>query len=555
MRAGVMLAVMLGFGVSVAGPSSAQTMNQGLAAMEQGDFFTAFQALRRLEQAGDPQAARMLDDIFLTPGTAPTPAPVAVPVPVAAPSAPVSRQAVPVSASLAPVRSLRPQARLHLAALPLVQDIPQGGAQGIIFELPAPLDASAFRETDETLAAIGHLLFFDPILSGNKDTSCAVCHHPSLSSGDGVSLGLGTGAQGLGEKRIPLGTHAADRRIPRNAPALWNLGAKDIRVFFHDGRLEVDPANPDARLTPQGPLDYLNFASLLAAQALFPVLSREEMAGRPGENPIADAVAEERIHGDTGAWALLAARVDEIPEYRAAFAAWRGQDQPVQITDISHAIAAFIETEFRADQTPFDAYLRETAALSAQAGEGMRLFFGRANCASCHSGPLLSDQKFHAMGQPPIGPGKDRDGAGYTRDIGRGGITLNPEDNYAFRTPMLRNVLTSGPWGHAGAFSDIRAFLRHHLDPVAGLARYKPQAILPALVTEEDDYAPFENAEQIALISDAAARAMTRRPLVILQEDEIDLLVFFLDALTDEGSLIGWRGVPQAVPSGLAVER
>lgn len=551
MRAGVMLTVMLSLGVPAAGPSSAQTLNQGLAAMEQGDFFTAFSALRRLEQAGDPQAARMLDEIFLTPGGAPAP----TSAPVAATRSPVVRQAAAAVASVAPIRSLRPPARLHLAALPVAPDQARRLAVGGIFELPPPLDPGAFREVDETLASIGHLLFFDPILSGNKDISCAVCHHPSLHSGDGVSLGLGTGAQGLGEARIPAGVHAADRRIPRNAPALWNLGAKEIRVFFHDGRLEQDPDNPEARLTPQGPLDYLEFDSLLAVQAMFPVLSREEMAGRPGENPIADAVEEDRIHGDTGAWALLATRVDAIPEYRAAFAAWRGQELPVQMTDITNAIAAFIESEFRADQTPFDAYLRETAALSAQAGEGMRLFFGRANCASCHSGALLSDQKFHAMGQPPIGPGKDRDGEGYTRDIGRGGITLDPEDNYAFRTPMLRNVMTTGPWGHAGAFSDIRAFLRHHIDPVAGLARYEPQAILPALATDEDDYAPFENAQQVALISDAAARAMARRPLVLLQEDEIDLLVAFLEALTDEGSLIGWRGVPQAVPSGLPVER
>ncbi|MCC5955605.1 MAG: cytochrome-c peroxidase [Natronohydrobacter sp.] len=423
-----------------------------------------------------------------------------------------------------------------------------------MIELPAPLDAAAFRQVDETLAAIGHLLFFDPILSGNKDISCAVCHHPSLGSGDGVSLGLGTGAHGLGEERIPVGTHAADRRIPRNAPALWNLGAKEIRVLFHDGRLEVDRDNPAMRLTPQGPLDYMEFDSILAAQAMFPVLSQEEMAGRPGENPIADAVQENRIHGDDGAWAKLAARVDAVPDYRMAFAAWRGQDTAIAMNEIANAIAAFIESEFRADQTPFDAYLRETAALSAQAGEGMRLFYGRANCASCHTGTLLSDQRFHAMGQPPIGPGKDRDEQGYTRDIGRGGVTFDPEDDYAFRTPMLRNVMTTGPWGHAGAFSDIRDFLRHHLDPVAGLARYEPQAILPDLAPDDDDFAALRDEMVIAPIAQAAARSMAQRPLVILQEDEIDLLVAFLETLTDEASLMGWRGVPQTVPSGLPVE-
>ncbi|MFN7002640.1 MAG: cytochrome c peroxidase [Roseinatronobacter sp.] len=540
------IAAILAFSVStMPGIAASQTLNQGFKAMEQGDFLTAFSALRRLEQAGDPDAARLLNEIFLTP----TPAPVATqPSQVAAPARPepVIRHAAPP----APTRSLRPQPRITPVAMPSAH-----APETIRHELPPPLNDASFRPVDPQLADIGHLLFFDPILSGNKDISCAVCHHPSLGSGDGVSLGLGTGATGLGEARLPLGEFAANRRIPRNAPALWNLGAREIRVLFHDGRVEIDPAHPGGLLTPQGPLDYMEFHSILAAQAMFPVLSQEEMAGRPEENPIATAVYEDRIHGDDGAWALIAARVDAIAEYRAAFAAWRGADRKVQMNDIANAIAAFIEAEFRADQSPFDAYLRETAALSAEAGEGMRLFFGRANCASCHSGSLLSDQQFHAMGQPPIGPGKDRDDRGYTRDIGRGGVSLDPEDDFAFRTPMLRNVMQTGPWGHAGAFSDIRDFLRHHIDPVTGLARYAPQAILPALTPEEADYAAVENAVQMARISDAAARSMAQRPLVLLQDDEIDLLVTFLGSLTDETSLEGPRGVPRAVPSGLRVER
>ncbi|PZX42330.1 cytochrome c peroxidase [Roseinatronobacter thiooxidans] len=522
------------------GGAQAQTLNQGFAAMQQGDFFTAFTALRRLEQAGDPQASQMLQELFLTP-----PVQVRPPPPSPAPYARPPRQvaaAPPVAApDLAPLRAPRPTAR----------PIPHAPLDG---SLPAPLSEDSFRAGDAALARIGHLLFFDPVLSGNMDVACATCHHPRHAAGDGVSLGLGTGAQGLGHDRRPDGMHAAHRRIPRNAPALWNLGARDIRVMFHDGRIEADPDTPGAVLTPQGPLDYMTLDSLLAVQALFPVLSAEEMAGQAGENPIADAIAAERIHGDDGAWALLAARVDALPDYRRAFATWRGADASVRMDEIANALAAFIEFEFRADQTPFDQYLRELAAMSPQAGEGMRLFFGRANCASCHSGPLLSDQKFHAMGQPPIGPGKEQDDDGYTRDIGRAAVTLDPADAYAFRTPMLRNVMQTGPWGHAGAFSDIRAFLRHHLDPVAGLAAYQPQAVLPELGRDAGDYMVTQDAHQRAAISAAAARAMTQRPLVILQDDEIDLLIAFLAALDDTGALQGRLGVPDAVPSGLEIQ-
>lgn len=522
------------------GTVQAQSLNEGFAAMERGDFFTAFSALRRMEQAGDARAAQMLNDIFLTPSLPSDP--VVTPV-LAVPDRPATLRA-PHSA---PALSRRPKRR----AMGVAQRVTATRQH----DLPPPLQGASFREVDEPLAEIGHLLFFDPILSGNRDISCAVCHHPQLASGDGVSLGLGTGARGLGPARQPAGEHAASRRIPRNAPPLWNLGGHEIRMFFHDGRVERDPDMPGARLTPHGPLDYMNFDSLLAAQAMFPVLSHEEMAGRPGENPVADAVHEFRIHGDEGAWAILAARVDAIPAYRAAFAAWRGQDGSVQMEDIANAIAAFIEAEFRADHSPFDQYLREVAAMSSEAGEGMRLFYGKANCASCHSGTLMSDQQFHAMGQPPIGPGKERVGDEYTRDIGRAGVTLDEADSFAFRTPMLRNVMQSGPWGHAGAFSDIRAFLRHHLDPVAGLIAYQPQALLPALDADTDDYAAASNAQLLALISQAATRSMAQRPLVILQDDEIDQLVAFLDSLTDETALKGRRGVPHAVPSGLAIER
>lgn len=530
---------------ATAWPASGQTLNQGFSAMEQGDFMTAFSALRQLERAGDPHAARMLNEIFLTPAGAQAAAPAqsrpARVVPVAAPA----------RARLAPQRSPRPAARI----LPAMVHRPAPPPRALAHDLPRALGPEDFRPIDAAQADLGQLLFFDPILSGNQDISCAVCHHPSLASGDGVSLGLGTGAQGLGPERVAMGDHAASRRIPRNAPALWNLGARDVHVLFHDGRLEIDQHNPAQRLTPQGPLDYMQLDSIVAAQALFPVLSQEEMAGRPGENPIADAVYEEDVHGDTGAWARIAARVDAIPAYRAQFAALRGAEAPVQMSEIANAIAAFIETEFRADETRFDAYLREEAALSAQEGEGMRLFFGKANCASCHSGPLLSDQSFHAMGQPPIGPGKHVDDAGYTRDLGRGAISLDPRDNYAFRTPMLRNVMVRGPWGHAGAFSDIRDFLRHHIDPVAGLAAYQPQAVLPVLESAPDDYGALDDARRIAEISTAAARAMAQRPLVLLDADEIDLLVAFLHALSDPTALAGRRGVPESVPSGLSVAR
>lgn len=533
-------------------PIHAQTLNHSYSAMEQGDFYQAFMALRQMERAGDPQARALLEDVFLAPspqlGVAMPGSPAAMPEAAVPTPAVVQTRVAP-----APRRSLRPQTRPVPVAL-RPQPVPSSHDTAS-FALPDPLDETSFRALDQELAQIGQLLFFDPILSGNKDISCATCHHPQLGSGDGVSLGLGTGATGLGPERQADGPLAASRRIPRNAPALWNLGARELRVMFHDGRVEVDPANPAGFLTPQGPLDYMSFDSVLAVQALFPPTSPEEMAGRSGENRIADAVAAEHFHGDDGVWGLLAARVDAIAEYRAAFNVYRGRAASVGMDEIANALAAFMEWEFRAIDSPFDRYLREEAALPSEAGEGMRLFYGKAGCAACHSGPLMTDQDFHAMGMPPIGPGKQRDDEGYTMDIGRAFVTGDEADAYAFRTPMLRNVTQTGPWGHSGAFSDLRDFLDHHLDPVSGLDTYEPQTILPELGADFDDYDMLGNEKLIAQIRAAAARSMALRPLVILDADEIGFLLSFLEALTDETAQEGRMGVPERVPSGLPVIR
>ena len=88
----------------------------------------------------------------------------------------------------------------------------------------------------------------------------------------------------------------------------------------------------------------------------------------------------------------------------------------------------------------------------------MELFFGTAGCSRCHAGSLLSDQRFHPMGEPQLGPGKAARFESHQRDTGRMRVTGRAEDAYAFRTPMLRNVTETGPWGHAGAHDDLAAF-------------------------------------------------------------------------------------------------
>lgn len=411
-----------------------------------------------------------------------------------------------------------------------------------------PSDYAAFAPAQ---VEAGWLLFYDPVLAGNQNISCASCHHPRFATSDGLSLGLGEGGVGLGPDRRPDPANLPEQRIPRNSPALFNLGHREVTVLFHDGRIERDETRPSGLRTPLGEEMVQGFASLLSAQTMFPVLSPDEMAGHYQENDVAKAVRQGRITGPGGAWDIIAQRVDALPDYRALFAAFDPEiaaGAQIGFTDISDAIAAFIAVEWRADETPFDQALRGGPPLPTLAARGQGLFFGAAGCSGCHGGPLLSDQGFHAMGAPQIGPGKAARFERHQRDDGRLRVTGRAEDAYAFRTPMLRNVVQTGPWGHAGAHSDLAAFLRHHADPRAEAPR--PRPVLTELAEIAPDWAILETPAAWAAI-----KAAVSAPSVTLREAEITALIAFLGALTDPRSLEGRLGIPDAVPSGLPIDR
>nr|WP_254428823.1 cytochrome c peroxidase [Ruegeria sp. HKCCD7239] len=397
-------------------------------------------------------------------------------------------------------------------------------------DLPRPLTDDDFILFDMEQAAIGHQLFYDPILSGNQNIACAHCHHPDFGTSDGLSLGIGEGGQGLGPERTPgVGANKIRKRIPRNSPGLWNLGAKEIHTVFHDGRLSVSDVygngfnSPAQEWMPEG----LN--SLLAAQALFPLTSQFEMAGNVGENQVTGAVAD-RI--DLG-WPILAKRVRTDPRYGPAMVAAFDEvitTEDITITQIANALAAFMAVEWRSTDSPFDQYLAGDAnALTPAQKDGMALFFGKAQCSTCHSGPLMSDQKFHALALPPFGPGRTRQWDPYVRDVGRMGESDRLEDAYRFRTPMLRNVALTAPYGHNGAFPDLESMIRHHLNPERSLSQWThDMAALPKVPwLHKADFLVWDD----KLEMDRQRSKIDITPLQ-LSDAEITKLVAFLNALT-----------------------
>jgi len=461
--------------------------------------------------------------------------------------------------------------------------------------LPAAVTDADFHDDGSPATAkveLGRALFFDKLLSGNRNISCATCHHPELATGDALALPLGEGPTGLGPERVAGASpeRAVHERVPRNSPALFNLGAREFTVMFHDGRVELDThgyyesgfISPARWKLPEG-LD-----NALAAQAMFPVTSHAEMAGQQGENEIADAKAKANVSGKGGVWESLAARLAAIPEYvelfRAAYPEQVAGPGDVTFVRAANAIAAFEAVAFRADASPFDRHLRGEQELAEDARRGLELFYGKAGCASCHNGPFQTDQDFHAIAMPQIGPGKS-DGwnseywsatgiKAFPEDYGRGRVTTKDEDRYAFRTPSLRNVELSGPWGHSGAYKTLEGVVRHHLDPLRALESYElAKDTLPpidaaleltasgsALAPEwlpPSRFAGFLARDGWVQSSDTLrsqiADANELQP-VALSDGEVQDLLAFLASLTDPASRDLSAQVPARVPSGLSVE-
>ncbi|MEZ4751815.1 MAG: cytochrome c peroxidase [Bdellovibrionota bacterium] len=399
---------------------------------------------------------------------------------------------------------------------------------------------------------LGNLLFFDKIMSGNQNISCATCHSPMTFSTDNLSLPIGEGGVGLGPaRRIVLdGENPVQERMPRNAPDLFNRGMKSFKTLFHDGRLSTDYSQINHFQNPAGDALPEGFEHALEAQTIFPLTNPTEMAGHFGENAIADCADA----GDfTCLWGEVVERLRANADYVNRFREVYGLDSAddISIVHVGKSLAAFISASFRADNSPFDQYLRgDDSAMSHKAKKGMELFYGKASCVNCHSGVLQTDQSFHAIAMPQIGPGPGGDGFEGHDDFGRERATGNQADRYKFRTPSLRNVELTAPYGHDGAYASLEGVVRHHLNPGLGLATYDlDMAFLPT-------GGPLDLIDPLVLndfLSKAALIVANELQPVDLSEEEVQCLLAFLRSLTDESSMHLSHLIPSSVPSGLPI--
>lgn len=414
-----------------------------------------------------------------------------------------------------------------------------------------PIDAGPVQSAAKV--ELGQALMFDKMLSGNGDISCATCHHPSRSLGDGLSVPIGTGGEGLGDERALVDGHL----IARNAPEVFNRGSIEWSSMFWDSRISVDPVNSIIR-TPAGMATPPGLDSVLAAQALFPVTSRDEMRGLADDGSDANDLAECPDNNFGCVWNGLVARIGAIPDYvdlfKAAYPAEVSDAGNIDITHVVNSIAAFEADAWSFFDTPWDDFVAgDDEALTDEAKRGALLFFGRARCSVCHRGVLFTDQLHHNIGVPQIGPGKG-DGAtinGQTDDFGLAHETGRPQDMYRFRTPPLRNVAATAPYEHDGAYASLRDAVRHYDTPQAALDRYNiaqsGDSNIAAFGTRDENDV---NWRQGVL---ANLDPIFNQPIRLNNRD-LDELVAFLASLTSPTLFNLEDTIPASVPSGCPVD-
>ncbi len=260
---------------------------------------------------------------------------------------------------------------------------------------------------------LGKQLYFDGRLSKNGAISCAFCHNPGTGWADPRQTSIGIGG-GVGG---------------RQAPTVLNTAFNHLQ--FWDGRAR----------------------------------SLEEQAIGPIHNPIEMGETHENV----------VAKLNKIKGYQQQFRSVFGTD--VNLQGIAEAIAAYERTVISTN-APFDKYMAgDQKAMEEAAVRGMALFRGKARCVLCHGGPNFTDNQFHNLGVPQVGPMKE--------DLGRFGVTRSEKDKGAFKTPTLRSIADTAPYMHDGAFKTLEEVV-DFLNTGGGANQHLSPLVKPLDLTSEE---------------------------------------------------------------------
>lgn len=257
---------------------------------------------------------------------------------------------------------------------------------------------------------LGRKLFFDTRISRRGEAACATCHQPARSFTDG--------------KPLAVGDEAMQGR--RRSQTLFAAPFSPHGLFW-DGR-----------------------AATLEQQVLMPIGNTFELNHSPP---------------------AVAAALAGLPDYRPLLEAAFGP-RPPGPAELAQALASFVRT-IRPPATRFDDFLKGSKqALSDQELLGLHLFRTKARCMNCHSGPLLTDHRFHDLGLSFYGR--------RNQDLGRFEATRDKAHLGQFKTPSLRGVALAAPYMHNGIFPTLLGTVRMYnagMGAVSGKAGdpYVPQ--------------------------------------------------------------------------------
>ena len=364
-----------------------------------------------------------------------------------------------------------------------------------------PADASNAYERRTEAAAFGRTLFNDTRLSKNGQVACVSCHAANNQFEDGRQFGKGIGT---GKRRTMPVMGAA------HSPFLFWDGRKDSAWSQALGPLEDAAEHGGNRV---------RFVKLVLAQ--YKDQYGKVFGAVPEVGKLPDDASPSGTEAERAAWAALAPSTRD--GVNRVFA------------NMGKAIAAY-ERQVSYGESRFDQYAQATVAgdgrgqevLTGQEVRGLRLFLTKGQCATCHSGPHLTDHAFHNTGVPPIEPANpDRGRAEGLKKLlkdefnclGRysdakpeqcGELQFlradEPGQLAAFRTPSLRNVAARPPYMHAGQFATLEQVVQHYAT--------SPKAVI--------------GHSELARPGEKHAERQT----IQLSADEVKDLAAFLDTLT-----------------------
>ncbi len=169
-------------------------------------------------------------------------------------------------------------------------------------------------------------------------------------------------------------------------------------------------------------------------------------------------------------------RLQESEEYVLLYKKAFGMESTVTGQRTLKALSQFMVT-FTSSDSKYDRVMRKDSSTSFTESElnGLQVF--RKNCSTCHTEPLFTNGTFQNNGLPIDT---------FLNDLGRFGITQNPDDSVKFIVPTLRNIEVSYPYMHDGRFRHLQTVLLHYTHGVTHSSTLA-QELQPNLKMDESD--------------------------------------------------------------------